>query len=79
MDICRFREVYFIKFCINMKKLKSNIMVNKKSKKSKANSWQNVKIKGHVISEEGVGLEGLLGLEVMENYDDLVVHNRKVI
>lgn len=32
-------------------------------------SWQKVKIKGPVISNDAVGLEGLIGLEVLDDYN----------
>lgn len=41
-------------------------------------SWEKVKIKGNVVSEDGVGLEGLIGLEVLETYDPALVEMSKV-
>lgn len=32
-------------------------------------NWQKVKIKGPVISNDASGLEGLIGLEVLEDYN----------
>ncbi|XP_005189033.1 ATP-dependent RNA helicase ddx24 [Musca domestica] len=40
-------------------------------------SWEKVKIKGNVVSEDGVGLEGLIGLEVLETYDPALVEMSK--
>ncbi|XP_016975510.2 ATP-dependent RNA helicase DDX24 [Drosophila rhopaloa] len=40
---------------------------------SKAESWQKVKIKGHVISDDCGGYEGLIGLEVLKDYDASLV------
>jgi len=40
---------------------------------SKAENWQKVKIKGHVISDDGGGFEGLIGLEVLKDYDASLV------
>ncbi|XP_061386161.1 ATP-dependent RNA helicase ddx24 [Musca vetustissima] len=40
-------------------------------------SWEKVKLKGNVISEDGVGLEGLIGLEVLESYDPNLVEMSK--
>lgn len=59
--------------------VKSDAIVAKPSKNSKKRAWQNVKIKGNVVSDENVGLEGLIGLEVLEKYDkNLVATERKV-
>lgn len=57
-----------------MTKLKK---ISKKSKNITKNSlingeakWKKVKLAGKLLSDEGgAGLEGLLGLEVLENYD----------
>ncbi|XP_017123570.1 ATP-dependent RNA helicase DDX24 [Drosophila elegans] len=40
---------------------------------SKAENWQKVKIKGHVISDDCGGYEGLIGLEVLKDYDAALV------
>lgn len=37
--------------------------------KSEELNWQKVKIKGPVISNDAAGLEGLIGLEVLEDYN----------
>lgn len=37
--------------------------------KSDELNWQKVKIKGPVISNDAKGLEGLIGLEVLEDYN----------
>ncbi|XP_055920593.1 ATP-dependent RNA helicase DDX24 [Eupeodes corollae] len=39
--------------------------------------WEKVKIKGNVISDDGGGFEGLIGLEVLENYDKVLVEKGK--
>ncbi|XP_067627290.1 ATP-dependent RNA helicase DDX24 [Eurosta solidaginis] len=43
----------------------------------KNNSWEKVKIKGNIISDDGGGFEGLIGLEVLEDYDPKLVENAK--
>ncbi|KAH8413852.1 hypothetical protein KR222_010030 [Zaprionus bogoriensis] len=40
---------------------------------AKTKSWQKVKLKGHVISDEFSGYEGLIGLEVLKEYDPALV------
>ncbi|XP_036333094.1 ATP-dependent RNA helicase DDX24 [Rhagoletis pomonella] len=40
-------------------------------------SWEQVKIKGNVISDDGGGFEGLIGLEVLEDYDPKMVETAK--
>ncbi|XP_030559627.1 ATP-dependent RNA helicase DDX24 [Drosophila novamexicana] len=40
---------------------------------TKAKGWQKVKIKGHVISNDFTGYEGLIGLEVLKDYDAALV------
>ncbi|XP_016957658.1 ATP-dependent RNA helicase DDX24 [Drosophila biarmipes] len=45
----------------------------KEAAASKAESWQKVKIKGHVISDDCGGYEGLIGLEVLKDYDPALV------
>lgn len=64
-----------------MKKIK----VESKSNKIKTigdalecKAWEKVKIKGNVISDDGGGFEGLIGLEVLEEYDSKLVENAKV-
>ncbi|XP_055372433.1 ATP-dependent RNA helicase DDX24 [Condylostylus longicornis] len=54
---------------IKSKKLNGESKINK--------SWKKVKIKGNVFSEEGCGLEGLIGLEVMEDYDTGLIAKAK--
>lgn len=39
--------------------------------------WEKVKIKGNVISDDGGGFEGLIGLEVLENYDNVLIGKDK--
>ncbi|XP_022224518.2 ATP-dependent RNA helicase DDX24 [Drosophila obscura] len=51
--------------------------VSKGSKADKAENWQKVKIKGHVISNDFDGYEGLIGLEVLEDYDAELVKSSK--
>lgn len=41
-------------------------------------AWEKVKIKGHVISDEAGDYEGMIGLEVLESYDPLMVATSKV-
>lgn len=43
-------------------------------------SWKHVKLSGPVISDEGADLEGLIGLEILENYDrKLVTKDKKKV
>ncbi|XP_034478106.1 ATP-dependent RNA helicase DDX24 [Drosophila innubila] len=39
----------------------------------KSKSWQKVKLKGHVISDDFSGYEGMIGLEVLKEYDPTMV------
>ncbi|TDG38158.1 hypothetical protein AWZ03_015420, partial [Drosophila navojoa] len=39
----------------------------------KSKGWQKVKIKGHVISDDFTGYEGMIGLEVLKEYDPALV------
>ncbi len=41
-------------------------------------SWSKVKIAGNLITNDGGGLEGLIGLEVLENYDKNIISKTKV-
>lgn len=41
-------------------------------------SWSKVKIAGSLITNDGGGLEGLVGLEVLENYDKNIISKTKV-
>lgn len=41
-------------------------------------SWSKVKIAGNLITNDGGGLEGLVGLEVLENYDKNIIAKTKV-
>ncbi|BFG06305.1 ATP-dependent RNA helicase DDX24 [Drosophila madeirensis] len=50
---------------------------SKECKTDKAENWQKVKIKGHVISDDFGGYEGLIGLEVLEDYDAELVKSSK--
>lgn len=54
--------------------------VSKNSIKSTANSkkWKKVKIAGNLVSDDGGGLEGLIGLEIMEDYGTNVIKTDKV-
>lgn len=45
----------------------------KEASVSKEENWQKVKIKGHVISDDFGGYEGLIGLEVLKDYDAALV------
>ncbi|XP_068148260.1 ATP-dependent RNA helicase DDX24 [Drosophila tropicalis] len=49
---------------------------NKETKENKKESWQKVKIKGHVISDDFGGYEGLIGLEVLKEYDSSMVKSK---
>ena len=49
------------------------------SKESTKNKWSKVKIAGNLVTNDGGGLEGLIGLEVMENYDKSIITKAKVI
>ncbi|KAH8299767.1 hypothetical protein KR044_005778 [Drosophila immigrans] len=39
----------------------------------KTKSWQKVKLKGHVISDDFSGYDGMIGLEVLKEYDPALV------
>lgn len=41
-------------------------------------SWSKVKIAGNLITNDGGGLEGLVGLEVLETYDKNIISKAKV-
>lgn len=58
-------------------KTKSNDKKVKKIDKYK-NKWSKVKISGNLVSDDGGGLEGLVGLEVLEDYDIGTVLSEKV-
>ncbi|KAH8369881.1 hypothetical protein KR093_001347 [Drosophila rubida] len=49
----------------------SNGAVDTSATKSK--SWQKVKLKGHVISDDFSGYDGMIGLEVLKEYDPALV------
>lgn len=51
-------------------------MVKVKSKKINEKSWKTVKIDGPVISDDG-NLEGLVGLEILEDYNNSFVKKEK--
>lgn len=55
-----------------------SLKVNNNSKPASDKNWEKVKIKGSVITEDGVGLEGLIGLEVLEHYDSNLIGTSKV-
>uniref|UniRef100_A0A0A1WHP7 ATP-dependent RNA helicase n=1 Tax=Zeugodacus cucurbitae TaxID=28588 RepID=A0A0A1WHP7_ZEUCU len=40
-------------------------------------AWEKVKIKGSLVSDDGGGFEGLIGLEVLEEYDPKLVETAK--
>lgn len=46
---------------------------SKKAAKVPAVAWSKVKIAGNLVTDDGGGLEGLIGLEVLENYEPSVV------
>uniref|UniRef100_A0A1B0B7D4 ATP-dependent RNA helicase n=1 Tax=Glossina palpalis gambiensis TaxID=67801 RepID=A0A1B0B7D4_9MUSC len=39
--------------------------------------WAKVKIKGNVMSEENIGLEGLIGLEILKDYDSTLIETKQ--
>lgn len=45
--------------------------------KTKDASWQQVKLNGPVISDEGADFGGFIGLEVLENYSGDFVRKEK--
>lgn len=58
------------------------VVKNKKSntqKKSINKSWEKVKIRGKVISDDGGGYEGLIGLEVLKAYKPNLISSEKKI
>lgn len=68
------------------KKIKTKTKSLKKAKKtseieadiSKHPEWKTVKLSGNLLSDEGgIGLEGLLGLEVLENASSLSIEKQK--
>lgn len=61
------------------KKIKSSIS-NKKIKlaNKKPPKWAKVKIAGNLVTDDGGGLEGLIGLEVLEDYNGTVISSKKV-
>ncbi|XP_023304092.2 ATP-dependent RNA helicase DDX24 [Lucilia cuprina] len=54
-----------------------SVKVKKEAAKAAEKKWEKVKIKGSVITEDGVGLEGLIGLEVLEDYDNNLIGTAK--
>lgn len=48
-------------------------MVKSKKPNKKQPSWEKVKISGNLVSNDGGGLEGLIGLEVLEDYDQNII------
>lgn len=48
------------------------------TKPSVEGSWSKVKIAGNLITNDGGGLEGLVGLEVLETYDKNIISKAKV-
>lgn len=53
-------------------------VATKKTPSTVDGSWSKVKIAGNLISNDGGGLEGLIGLEVLENYDTNMISTAKV-
>lgn len=47
-------------------------------KKPSESAWSKVKIAGNLVTNDGGGLEGLIGLEVLENYDIKTITKSKV-
>lgn len=62
----------------NKQKIKPPSLKIKKKSKQSSDNWEKIKIKGSVITEDGVGLEGLIGLEVLEAYDSNLIETSKV-
>lgn len=60
-------------------KIKPPSVKVKKNAAKTIDKWEKVKIKGSVITEDGVGLEGLIGLEVLEDYASNLIGTSKVI
>lgn len=47
--------------------------------KSKNAQWKEVKLCGNLITDDSVGsLEGLIGLEVLEDYDKSMINKGRV-
>lgn len=62
-------------------KIKSKAKAKSKTtdkKHSIEGSWSKVKIAGNLITNDGGGLEGLIGLEVLEDYDKNIISKAKV-
>ncbi|XP_065367377.1 ATP-dependent RNA helicase DDX24 [Calliphora vicina] len=58
-------------------KMKPPSVKVKKNAAKTVDKWEKVKIKGSVITEDGVGLEGLIGLEVLEDYASNLIGTSK--
>lgn len=52
---------------------KSKTAAAKKEVEQQKGAWERVKIAGNLITDDGGGLEGLIGLEVLEDYGAAVV------
>lgn len=49
-----------------------------KQKSHVAPSWKKVKLTGNLLSDDGgAGLEGLLGLEILEDFDGISIAREK--
>lgn len=59
-------------------KIQSKKKIKSRDKKPIVGSWSKVKIAGNLITNDGGGLEGLVGLEVLENYDSKTITKAKV-
>lgn len=64
-----------------MKKIKAAPPLKAKQNKppgrlQKKPAWSKVKIAGSLVTDDGGGLEGLIGLEVLENYDKDVITSK---
>lgn len=61
-----------------LKKIKAAQPLKMKQSKqpSKKPAWSKVKIAGSLVTDDGGGLEGLIGLEVLEDYDKDVITSK---
>lgn len=60
-----------------MGKIKKSVPANSNNLLKNA-TWKKVKLAGNIVSDDGGGLEGLIGLEVLESYDDKTINKNKV-
>lgn len=61
-----------------IKKIKAAQPIRPKQNKQAAKkpAWSKVKIAGSLVTDDGGGLEGLIGLEILENYDKDVITSK---